>query len=66
MARLTKLEIERLLLEGKTVSWVDANDKTQRLELSDEKQRRLFAYLRASPVRKPTELPTNLQRAFVS
>ncbi|MGF6231842.1 DNA polymerase III delta prime subunit [Inquilinus ginsengisoli] len=57
MTRLTKLEIERRLLEGKSLSWNDANGKAQYLELGDQKQRRLFAYLRASSVRKPTELP---------
>lgn len=61
MTRLTKSEIERLLLSGSVVPWKDARGKDQRLDLTDAKQRRLFAYLLTSNVRQPKDLP----QAFV-
>ena len=62
MTRLTKSEIERLLLSGSDVRWQDTNGKDQRLALADAKGRRLLAYLLTSEVRQPTRLPP----AFVS
>jgi len=68
MSRLTKSDIETLLLSGASVPWQDANKKTNELQLSDAKQRRLFSFLLTSKVRKPTELPsefiTGLSTAF--
>ena len=58
MTRLTKSEIERLLLSGNNVEWRDANGKEQRLSLTTEKSRRLLAYLLTSNIRKPTGLPS--------
>ena len=60
--RLTKSEIQRLLLAGSTLSWQEANGKVRRLALADAKQRRLFAFLLSTDVRQPTELP----KAFVT
>jgi hypothetical protein len=57
MARITKSEIESRLLVGAAIAWADASHKQQKLQLSDAKQRRLFAFLLGSSVRKPTELP---------
>jgi hypothetical protein len=57
MARITKSEIEGRLLAGSAISWTDTSQKQQKLQLSDAKQRRLFAFLLGSSVRKPTELP---------
>ena len=57
MARITKSEIESRLLVGTAIAWADASHKQQKLQLSDAKQRRLFAFLLGSSVRKPTELP---------
>ncbi len=62
MTRLTKSEIERLLLSGSDVRWQDTNGKDQRLALTDAKGRRLLAYLLTSEVRRSTGLPP----AFVS
>jgi hypothetical protein len=62
MTRLTKSEIERLLLSGSDVRWQDASGKDQRLALTDAKQRRLLAYLLPSNVRQPT----GLSQAFVT
>ena len=56
MARLTKSEIERLLLSGSDVRWQDASGKDQHQALADAKQRRLLAYLLSSNVRQPTGL----------
>ena len=57
MRRLTTLELQRKLLCGDKITWRDASDKAQFLELSDAKQRRLFDFLLASLVREPTGLP---------
>ena len=57
MTRLTKSEIERLLLSGHDVDWRDTNGKQQRLALTTAKSRRLLAYLLTSNIRKPTGLP---------
>lgn len=57
MTRLTKSEIERLLLSGNDVEWRDTNGKGQRLVLTTAKSRRLLAYLLTSNIRKPTGLP---------
>ena len=62
MARLTKSEIERLLLSGENLDWQDAGGRNQRLALTEPKQRRLLAYLLSSDVRQPTELP----QAFIN
>ena len=62
MTRLTRSEIERLLLSGNDVGWQDAGGKKQRLTLADAKQRRLFAFLLSSNIRQPTDLPN----AFVT
>lgn len=68
MTRLTKSEIERLLLSGSDVRWRDASGKDQRLALSDAKGRRLLTYLLISKVRQPTGLPpafiTGLSTAY--
>ena len=62
MTRLTKSEIERLLLSGSDVRWQDASGKDQHQALADAKQRRLLAYLLSSNVRQPT----GLSQAFVT
>ncbi len=68
MSRPTKSEIERLLLAGTSVPWVDATGKSSRLQLTDPKQRRLLAFLLTSRVREPVGLPdsfiTGLADAF--
>jgi hypothetical protein len=58
MARLTRSEEVRMLLSGSAVPWSDANNKNLKLGLVDEQQRRLFAFLLNSKVRKPTDLPS--------
>ena len=55
--RLTKLELQHRLLGGKRITWRDPSGNSRFLELSDAKQRRLFEFLLASSVRKPTGLP---------
>ena len=62
MKRLTKSEIQRLLLQGSTVSWQEASGKDRGLALADAKQRRLFAFLLSTDVRQPT----GLAKAFVT
>lgn len=57
VARLTKSEIEGILLSGHPVEWADPVGKRQSMQLSDPKQRRLFSYLLNSKVRQPTGLP---------
>jgi hypothetical protein len=57
VARLTRSEIVNLLLAGVAVPWSDINKKDLKLELADARQRRLFAFLLNSKIRKPTELP---------
>ena len=68
MTRLTKSEIERLLLSGSDVRWQDASGRDQRLALTDASGRRLLAYLLTSKVRQPTGLPpafvTGLSTAY--
>jgi hypothetical protein len=68
MNRLTKIEIERLLLTGAAVPWTDATGKPQALLLDEAVQRRLFAFLLASRVRTPIGLPADfvggLEAAF--
>jgi AAA domain-containing protein len=59
MARLTKSEIERQLLAGAQLTWVDPNKKGAQAQLTDAKQRRLFAFLLTTRVRQPTGLPTD-------
>ena len=56
MARLSKAEIERTLLSGGLLEWVDSNGKRSVLQLTNAKERRLFAYLLTSEVRQPTGL----------
>ncbi len=57
MHRLTKSDIERTLLSGGSVNWTEPNGRNARLTLSDSRQRRLFAFLGATRVRIPTNLP---------
>jgi hypothetical protein len=57
MARLTKSEIERQLLLGAQVTWLDPSKKSGQAQLTDSKQRRLFAFLLTTRVREPTGLP---------
>jgi hypothetical protein len=57
MRRQTKLEIQRALLAGESVTWTDASKKPATLCLSDAAQRRLFQYLLDSDVREPKGLP---------
>jgi len=57
MARLTKSEIERQLLSGGQLTWIDTAKKGGQAQLSDAKQRRLFRFLLSSRVRQPTGLP---------
>lgn len=57
MPRLTKLELQHRLLRGERITWRDASDNSRFLELSGAKERRLFEFLLASSVRKPTGLP---------
>jgi hypothetical protein len=68
LVRLTKLEIEKALLSGDSLSYSDASGKPASLQLSEAKQRRLFEFVLGSTVRSPTELPqafvTGLQKAF--
>lgn len=56
MARLTKLDIERGLLTGQSITWLDANKKNCQLALGDPKERRLFDFLLKTKVREPTGL----------
>ena len=62
MKRLTKSEIERLLLAGSNVPWQDISGREHRLALADAKQRRLFAYILSTDVRQPT----GLSQAFIN
>src|SRR5688572_896847 len=68
MPRPTKSDIERSLLRGEAITWVDAKKKSARLVLPDAKQRRLLAFLLGTKVRSPTELSKEfiegLWRAF--
>jgi hypothetical protein len=64
MARLTRSEIVQLLLSGAAVPWLDVNKKKLSLELADAKQRRLFAFLVDSIVRKPVELSSDFVTAL--
>ena len=62
MKRLTKSDIERILLSGKDLAWQDPNGRNQRLVLPNANQRRLLAFLLKSEVRQPKWLP----KAFVT
>jgi AAA domain len=68
MPQLTKAEIERKLLWGTAITWVDGGAKNASMALPTPAQRRLFEYLLASDVREPTGLRdsfiTGLQAAF--
>ncbi|MDH2405427.1 AAA family ATPase [Bradyrhizobium sp. SSUT18] len=68
MARLTKADIEKTLLAGAILSYVDASGSPAALQLATPTQRRLFEFLLASTVRTPTALPAafiaGLQKAF--
>ena len=55
--RLTKSDIERALLSGAAVPWVDAGGKPASIQLGTAKLRRLFAYLRNSKIRDVKGLP---------
>ena len=57
MGRLTKTDIERVLLTGMPVSWDDGNKKKPQLLLGEPKARSLFQFLLKSSVRSPVELP---------
>ena len=57
MDRLTKLEIQRVLLAGREIAWTNPSGKREAIELKDASQRRLFAYLLQSSVRDPKGLP---------
>jgi hypothetical protein len=57
MGRLTKTDIERMLLTGMPVSWDDGNKKKPQLLLGEPKARSLFQFLLKSSVRSPVELP---------
>ncbi|WP_158704537.1 AAA family ATPase [Rhizobium sp. NXC24] len=57
MSRLTKLEIERRLLSGLSLSWKDSAGKSNSIKLETPAARRLFQFLLRSDVRSPTELP---------
>lgn len=59
MGRLTKSEIENLLLSGKPVKWKDANGKDCGVTLESSKQRNLFEFLLNSKVREPKNLPAS-------
>lgn len=68
MKRLTKSDIERILLSGKDLAWQDPNGRNQSLVLPKADQRRLLAFLLKSDVREPkwlpTEFVTGLSNAF--
>lgn len=68
MPTLTASEIQRRLLSGAPVEWIDANDRRVQLQLGDAKQRRLFSYLLSTNIREPIDLPAafiaGLQTAF--
>jgi len=68
MARLTRSEIEQLLLAGAAIPWSDASGKSHVLQLNNAVQRRLFAFLLSSNVREakglPAEFITDLAGAF--
>lgn len=70
MAHLTRAEIERKLLLGNSISWIDGNEKKQQILLGDAKERRVFEFLLSSKVRKATDLPDDfikgLQAAYDS
>jgi energy-coupling factor transporter ATP-binding protein EcfA2 len=57
MARLTKSEIERRLLDGKSVEWKEANNKSAFIILDSAKQRRLLVFLLGSKIRDVKGLP---------
>lgn len=59
MDRLTKLEIQRALLEGRELAWKSANGKREAIQLENANQRRLFEYLLSSPVRDSKGLSDN-------
>jgi hypothetical protein len=68
MTHLTKVDIEKSLLQGTAVTWLDAGGKKAQLFLGDPKERRLFAFIRSSKTRTPTgltdEFVTGLQSAY--
>ena len=57
MARLTRTQIEADLLAGKKLSWQGAGSKSVGIQLETPAQRRLFDFLRQSPVRLGKDLP---------
>ena len=57
MPRLTKSDIERALLTGAAVPWMDAGGKPASIQLAAARQRRLFAYLLNSKIRDVRGLP---------
>jgi len=68
MDRLTKIEIQRSLIGGREVGWINPAGKRQAIELKSAAQRRMFEYLLQSKVRQPKDIPDEfiigLGRAF--
>jgi hypothetical protein len=68
MSHLTRAEIERKLLLGAAVSWLDSSGKKTQMLLGNASERRLFEFLLSSKVRVPTNLPAafidGLQAAY--
>lgn len=57
MPRLTRADIERNLLSGRSISWREASGKSSSITLDAAKQRRLLDFLLKSRVREVKGLP---------
>lgn len=55
--RLTRVQIDADLLAGKKISWTGSNGKPTGLQLDTVVRRRLYDFLRTSPVRQGKDLP---------
>jgi len=66
VTRLTKSDIERNLLKGQPVVWQDSDKNKTTLMLDDPRERRLFAFLLNTDVRRPTELSESFVRGLAT
>lgn len=57
MKRLTKTQIDADLLAGEKLTWSDPNGKAADTQLRSVQERRLYQFIRSSPVREAKDLP---------